>query len=104
MKHSTDYMRCGRFACQDCGHDVKQMGEMFMLKDDLWIHLVHGCEQGWANMLCVGCVEERLGRKLKPWDFTNAPLNFLSPRSLRLRNRLRGREFQPGLIPDLPRM
>lgn len=43
-------------------------------------------------MLCIGCLEARLGRLLQPDDFTDAPINdpdFL-PMSDRLRSRILG--------------
>jgi hypothetical protein len=32
-----------------------------------------------SGFLCVGCLEKRLGRTLKPKDFTSAPINDPSP-------------------------
>ena len=46
-----------------------------------------------AGMLCIGCLEKRLGRELNEEDFLNCLLNSLPnlPRSERLTNRLNGR-------------
>jgi hypothetical protein len=44
-----------------------------------------------VGMLCLGCLESRLGRKLEPDDFSDAPINFGSKafeRSDRFKNRL----------------
>jgi hypothetical protein len=42
-------------------------------------------------LLCIGCLERRLGRELEPVDFTDAPLNYGSRKSERLRQRLGSR-------------
>lgn len=42
-----------------------------MLKDQVWFS-VHPSKVG---MLCVGCIETRLGRKLKAEDFNFSYLN-----------------------------
>lgn len=64
------------------------MGEYYMLKDSVWKQ-VHDSERG---MLCIGCLETRLGRKLIPLDFAVVPLNdpkhAFAPRSQRLQDRL----------------
>jgi hypothetical protein len=48
-----------------------------------------------AGMLCIGCLERRLGRQLTPDDFMAAPIND-DPMASRLRDRL-------GLPPVSPR-
>jgi hypothetical protein len=57
-----------------------------MLHDDLWEQL-HPDKDG---NLCIGCVEQRLGRLLNASDFTDLPINNTEQftRSLRLRDRL----------------
>lgn len=83
----TDYMRDSRFQCQDCGHDTKLMGELYVVHTPIWEYATFFQS---AYMLCVGCIEIRLGRKLQRRDFTEAPLNWREgfTRSLRLRHRL----------------
>ena len=74
--------------CWDCGHDTFLLGEWFMLFNDIWWQAI-GLDAR-IYMLCVGCVEERLGRKLNGNDFSRFGLNY-SPdfkRSLRLRQRM----------------
>ncbi len=34
-----------------------------------------------GDFLCFGCLEARLGRKLTPRDFSDAPINRLNPRA-----------------------
>lgn len=82
----TDYMQNERHACHDCGHDTDALGEYYMIDDDLWCDAIAG---DWAHMLCVGCVEHRLGRRLAADDFTHAPVNGEYGKSLRLKQRLR---------------
>lgn len=42
-----------------------------MLVDSTW-YLIHNSAKG---MLCVGCIESRLGRRLVPSDFNDSYLN-----------------------------
>ena len=64
-----------RFYCLDCGFDT-YYGEYYMLADKLWLQANPKID----GMLCIGCVEKRLGRKLKKEDFINCPLNSFSGR------------------------
>jgi hypothetical protein len=70
--------------CGDCGIDTIAIGEYYMVRDDLWpLDRLDG-------MLCIGCLERRLGRELAATDFDDAPVN-RDPgdfRSRRLRARL----------------
>jgi hypothetical protein len=64
-------------ACADCGLGTIQLGEWYMVKDAAW-------EQAWCRrrkwwhglpgqeVLCIGCLEKRLGRTLVAGDFTAA--------------------------------
>ena len=69
-------------SCADCGHDYD---EQYMVRDDIW----KACGMG-TGMLCIGCVEKRLGRQLNQQDFTDVPLNDIEygAKSLRLQDRL----------------
>jgi len=77
-----------RFLCVDCRMDTGKIGEYYFIHTPLWLSVV-GSKTG---MLCVGCLEKRLGRKLRRNDFTNAWIN--DPRyghkSQRLMSRLAG--------------
>ena len=79
------YERTLAAMCADCGHDCRAMGEMYMLRDELWGDLLWADRSVVASMLCVGCAESRLGRCLAPADFIDCPLNSSPDRSLRLR-------------------
>jgi hypothetical protein len=61
----------GRFICLDCHDDVLGAGEYYLLRDEVWLK-ANPQRQG---MLCIGCVEKRLGRRLTPEDFQGAPLD-----------------------------
>ncbi len=53
--------------CMDCNVNTSIIHEHFMLEPDLWAEVVDPSER--FGMLCVGCVETRLGRVLEPLDF-----------------------------------
>lgn len=75
--------------CVDCGIDTASCSgkrgfrhrgrwEHYMIHDDVWAAAGMGTASG-AGFLCVGCLEQRLGRQLQPFDFTTTPINELSP-------------------------
>lgn len=80
-------MRGERACCQDCGHDTRLMNEIYMVEHSIW---QMATDESPAHMLCIGCLEERLGTRLVGEDFIRCPLNDADryPRSLRLRQRL----------------
>jgi hypothetical protein len=73
------------FACLDCGTDTLAVGDYYAVKDDVWSHA--GGDDG---MLCVLCLEARLGRRLSTFDFADAPVNF-NYQTERVRSRVLGR-------------
>lgn len=86
-------MRRVEFPCTDCQQDT--LGEAYMVTDSLW------AASGLApngGKLCVGCLEQRIGRQLAPPDFKDVPLNTAAnrTRSERLKSRL-GHTHQPAL-------
>jgi hypothetical protein len=69
--------------CCDCGIDTLAIDEFYMISNDVW-------DQAWAGrprypkmygglnaaeILCIGCLEKRIGRTLCRTDFTDAPIN-----------------------------
>jgi hypothetical protein len=88
--------------CVDCGIDTCPLGwdgeaEFYKVHDAVWAEVGMVSNGG---MLCVGCIEQRLGRRLTPDDFTDAPINdpelyrihyAWSWRTQRLQDRLTGR-------------
>src|SRR6516225_10125150 len=53
------YARC---ECEGCGRSCRN--EYYMLRRELWRKVCR-----FNDMLCIGCVEDRLGRKLVRADF-----------------------------------
>jgi endogenous inhibitor of DNA gyrase (YacG/DUF329 family) len=67
--------------CADCGVGTWAINEYYMVKDRIW-------KQAWAGrrksyhgkvpgqeILCIGCLEKRIGRILRRADFISAPIN-----------------------------
>jgi hypothetical protein len=81
--------------CADCGVGTHSIDEWYMVKDDVWEQAWAGRRKSWHSLpgqqiLCIGCLEERIGRTLTCHDFTDAPVNdpHESNISARLRDRL----------------
>ena len=58
------------FDCRDCSGNTLTMDEYYMVRNEIWGEF--GVPRG---MLCIGCLERRMGRRLAPADFTDCPLN-----------------------------
>lgn len=72
------------FKCLDCDQNTSVMDEYYMVQFELWGSVTKG-----DGMLCIGCLETRLDRKLVAADFIDAPINQGScPQSARLLDRL----------------
>ena len=111
MKASMDRLP----TCADCDVDTLDNGELYMVRDEIWAVAWHnrrlncGCNNfstvggqcvfefndtsrqrcEACEILCIGCLEERLGRTLTRADFTDCRLNDPDKfRSARLRSRL----------------
>ena len=77
------------FDCLDCGTDTgtDENCEYYMVHEELWVK-AHPEVEG---MLCIGCLEKRIDRKLTAFDFIDAPINRgIFPQSIRLKRRLAG--------------
>lgn len=61
------------FKCVSCGVNTLQLGEYYMIHRELWVAVTGKRER--KKMMCIGCVEQRLGRALNFHDFTTAPVN-----------------------------
>lgn len=87
----TDEERILRFSCIDCSVDTSWVTgagaeEYYMVHDEIWLQAVNTKRDG---MLCIGCLEKRIGRELTPADFTDCLLNQqVELKSDRLLNRL----------------
>lgn len=79
------------FKCVDCRFDTMRGLEYYMVSDELWASAGMGKRFG-DGMLCIGCLENRIGRTLVPADFPNLyPLNAKVapfPKSDRLMDRM----------------
>lgn len=79
------------FHCADCGMWTSSVtrkgvgGEYYMVQHRHWD--TFGADR---RMLCIGCLEKRMGRELVPADFLDCSLNKIEyqPKSLRLMRRL----------------
>jgi hypothetical protein len=55
--------------CQDCDADTLETGEYYLVHDEVWPIDSQG------GVLCIGCLEDRIGRRLVAADFTDCLLN-----------------------------
>jgi hypothetical protein len=83
------------WCCPDCGVAIANLAgkdipvyrpEAYMVRNTVW--KAAGMEQ-MGGCLCVGCLEKRLGRCLRPKDFTRRPINTMTgaDRPIERRNR-----------------
>ena len=80
------------FECIDCAACTNCIYEYYMVTDQVWLE-AHPNDNG---KLCIGCLEQRLGKKLAADDFTACPLNDgVFDKSDRLLQRL-GKKLQPA--------
>ncbi|GGK32816.1 HEAT repeat domain-containing protein [Nocardia camponoti] len=78
--------RARAWECAGCAVDTQTIDEYYMLQNALW----ESVSTEGERLLCIGCVEDRLGRTLTAADFTEVDVN-RSPgwsRSARLMDRL----------------
>lgn len=75
------------FACVECKANTADLDEYYMVTDEIWAEVGMTPNGG---MLCIGCLEDRLQRRLTRSDFPNYPVNSgpYFKRSERLRDRL----------------
>lgn len=82
-------VRMGDFLCADCGLHTSHINEYYMVHSKIWREFVP--ENKYDTMLCIGCLEKRMDRKLIPKDFKDCLLNdegFSTSRSNRLLTRM----------------
>jgi hypothetical protein len=77
--------------CADCRWDTVCLGEWYMIHDEVWEQACRREPKPVWEILCIGCLEERLGRALTADDFTDCRINdpTLPNTSSRLRDRMR---------------
>ena len=68
-------------ACVDCGINTITLGEFYMVRADVWDQAWRGRRKSYhgklpgTEILCIGCLERRIGRTLAQSDFTDVPIN-----------------------------
>lgn len=79
------------FKCIDCKVSTLKKREYYMVRNDIW----STANPKLKGMLCIGCLEKRLDRKLNHEDFMWAPINIDAVLfgSKRLRDRLDAEHF-----------
>lgn len=75
-----------KWLCLDCRVDTGKIGEHYFVNTALWLSVT----KSKIGMLCIGCLEKRLGRRLNPGDFPDVYINKLTngAKSMRLVDRL----------------
>lgn len=74
-----------KFLCLDCRVDTGKIGEHYFVHLPVWLQ-AHTSKVG---MLCIGCLEMRLGRELTKEDFPAIHVN--DPKLYRMSERLLSR-------------
>lgn len=74
------------FECKDCGKNTFH-NEYYMVNDDIW----HKCVPDKKGMLCIACLESRLGRELNAEDFPDVGINKLDSNCSELLMKRRGK-------------
>jgi hypothetical protein len=82
--------------CRRCGVNTSKIHEYYVLHDEIWDGVVTRWKlpldrYGESGMMCVGCFEQLLGRRLTKGDFLDCPVNEplgAWPKSVRLYQRL----------------
>ena len=59
--------------CMDCEKHESEFDEYYMVKNEIWASVVFPSE--WYMLLCIDCLESRLGRYLRREDFMNVEVN-----------------------------
>jgi hypothetical protein len=90
--------------CNDCNANIGAIGEWCLLKNSVWEKAWPGTGQKnthtkmpMKHLLCIGCIEKRIGRRLKGRDFdmrskANKAFDGIRRRkSQRMQNRLKAR-------------
>lgn len=83
-KHKTVHKSKMKWLCVDCG-DTTNL-EHYFVNSDVWFRQARMPE---AGMLCIGCLENRIQRRLVPDDFTDAHIN--NPKTHSMSSRLLSR-------------
>ena len=82
------------FRCVDCSVNTCGIDEYYMVRDSVWRA---ARMKPAGGMLCIGCLEKRLGRMLCPGDFTSCSLNREPQQSERLQRRIWNSQLELAL-------
>jgi hypothetical protein len=69
------------FKCADCLTPTGRIGEYYSVTDEVWSLAWSGWrrprppDKGLDRMLCIRCLEKRIGRTLNRADFIDCPLH-----------------------------
>jgi hypothetical protein len=74
-----NHKRKSKWACVDCKSDTKL--EHYFVHNTVW----SAAGMSEVGMLCIGCLESRLGRTLNRNDFTSAHINNYRKNAMSLR-------------------
>lgn len=87
MVADIEWERDPGWFCADCQVHTGLIGEYYMVRKDLW--QLYGADR---DMLCIECLESRVGRELRPQDFPELPVNnpAIYPKSELIMSRMRG--------------
>jgi hypothetical protein len=102
MRGDKQWPQCTTHCC-DCGLGTITIDEWYMVNDDVSEQAWAGRRKSWqrrvldgvvdvvpgTEILCIGCLEKRIGRTLCRTDFTDAPVN--NPNEHQHSDRLRDR-------------
>jgi hypothetical protein len=95
--------------CADCSIGTYTIGEWYMVRDEVWEEAWAGRRKPWhaldgQGILCIGCLEKRIGRTLMAWDFKYVQVNDPNDGSIsdRLWDRLTTWPRQLEMFPDDP--
>lgn len=74
--YETNPRHYGSLHCNRCGKNVfKEIGDYFMLKDEIWQQVCNNDFVSTTHVLCKKCTEHYLGRELTLDDYNDAPVN-----------------------------
>jgi hypothetical protein len=78
--------KLAHFRCNDCGVNVVEIGDWYMATPEIWKEQLG---LGWNDNLCIACLEQQLGRRVRRGDIGPASsMHFVDDISDRVADRL----------------
>jgi hypothetical protein len=71
MRNNPTAKELARFKCNDCDANVVTIGEVYMCPKAIWDGELG---LGLDDNLCIGCLETRLGRRVRAWIDIQLPV------------------------------